>query len=150
MMEVVASPEVQAISQAGFLPGGTKTMRRLSRQTHFNALLSQFLSQAMDVSPTVRRWLVSAAGRTLDTLDTGELEELASTHTSTMYHPAGSRRMGAYDDPASVTDSGGRVLGLEGLIIADASLMPTIPSANTFIPVTMIAEKLADQIKLDF
>ncbi|MQB07266.1 GMC family oxidoreductase [Agrobacterium tumefaciens] len=150
MMEVVASPEVQAISQAGFLPGGTKTMRRLSRQTHFNALLSQFLSQAMDVSPTVRRWLVSAAGRTLDTLDTGELEELASTHTSTMYHPAGTCRMGAYDDPATVTDSGGRVLGFEGLRIADASLMPTIPSANTFIPVTMIAEKLADQIKHDF
>ena len=47
----------------------------------------------------------------------------------------------------SVTDGGGRVYGTENLIVCDASLMPTIPRANTNTPVIMMAERLADVIK---
>jgi choline dehydrogenase len=54
--------------------------------------------------------------------------------------------MGPQDNPASVVDDQLRVHGLERLRIADASIMPTVPSANTSAAVFMIAEKAADMI----
>ena len=54
--------------------------------------------------------------------------------------------MGPASDPASVVDSELRVIGLQGLRIADASVMPTMPSGNTQIPTLMIAEKAADML----
>jgi choline dehydrogenase-like flavoprotein len=50
--------------------------------------------------------------------------------------------MGAESDPIAVTDSHGRVLGLHGLSVADASLMPTIPSSNINLPTLMIGERI--------
>ena len=55
--------------------------------------------------------------------------------------------MGAADDPLAVTDGRGSVNGVEGLRVFDASLMPTIPRANTNTPTIMIAERIADLIK---
>jgi len=58
------------------------------------------------------------------------------------YHPCGTAPMGR--DPASaVTDERGEVFGIKGLYIADASLMPTIPSSNTHVPSLMVAERIA-------
>jgi 5-(hydroxymethyl)furfural/furfural oxidase len=54
--------------------------------------------------------------------------------------------MGHADDPLAVTDREGRVHGAERLRIADASIMPTLPRANTNLATIMIAEKLADAI----
>ena len=54
--------------------------------------------------------------------------------------------MGAPDDPSAVTQADGRVIGVEGLSVVDASIMPTIPRANTFVPVVMVAERAADLI----
>ena len=58
------------------------------------------------------------------------------------YHPAGTVPMGTDDDPQAATDSRGRVRGVEGLFVADASLMPTLPSANTNLPTLMIGERI--------
>jgi 5-(hydroxymethyl)furfural/furfural oxidase len=55
--------------------------------------------------------------------------------------------MGSADDPMAVTTADGRVIGVEGLRVCDASLMPSIPCANTNVPTIMIAERLADLIK---
>ena len=57
------------------------------------------------------------------------------------YHPVGTVPMGADDDGTAATDGHGRVRGVEGLIVADASLMPTLPSANTNLPTLMIGER---------
>jgi choline dehydrogenase len=54
--------------------------------------------------------------------------------------------MGPASDPFAVVDSQLRVHGLEGLRVADASVMPTVPSANTSAAVFMIAEKASDMI----
>jgi 5-(hydroxymethyl)furfural/furfural oxidase len=54
--------------------------------------------------------------------------------------------MGSADDPSVVTHADGRVIGVEGLSVVDASIMPTIPRANTFVPVLMVAERAADLI----
>jgi 5-(hydroxymethyl)furfural/furfural oxidase len=54
--------------------------------------------------------------------------------------------MGPAHDPQAVTDSEGRVHGVSQLRVVDASLMPSLPSANTNIPTIMMAEKIADAI----
>lgn len=64
----------------------------------------------------------------------------------TAYHLCRSALMGPRSDPSSVVDDQLRVHGLEGLRIADASIMPTIPPANTSAAVFMIAEKASDMI----
>jgi len=59
------------------------------------------------------------------------------------FHPVGSCRMGTAGDPLAVVDASCRVLGVENLVIADASVMPTIPTANTNLTVAAIAERVA-------
>ncbi|MEV0218091.1 GMC family oxidoreductase N-terminal domain-containing protein [Streptomyces sp. NPDC050704] len=58
-------------------------------------------------------------------------------------HPVGTCRMGPPNDPHAVVTPSGHVHGLEGLRVADASIMPTIPRANTHLPTLMLAEHLA-------
>jgi 5-(hydroxymethyl)furfural/furfural oxidase len=65
---------------------------------------------------------------------------------SGVFHPVGTCRMGLPDDPLAVVDENGRVIGVEGLRVADASVMPTLPRGNTNIPTIMVAEKLSDHI----
>ncbi len=60
------------------------------------------------------------------------------------WHASCTCRMGAPDDPQSVTNECGAVLNTIGLYVADASVMPELPSANTNIPTIMLAEKMSD------
>ncbi len=66
-----------------------------------------------------------------------------------VWHACGSCRMGADDDPLAVTTSSGVVRGVTGLRICDASLMPSIPCANTNIPTIMLSERMSDLIKAE-
>lgn len=61
--------------------------------------------------------------------------------TGSGYHPCGTVPMGRDDDDAAALDGHGRVRGIDGLFVADASIMPTIPSSNTNIPTLMIGER---------
>lgn len=70
-----------------------------------------------------------------------ELLRAAGEVSSTIFHPVGTARMGRRDDPSAVTDERLRVIGVEGLRVVDASVMPRITSGNTNSPTVMIAER---------
>ncbi len=73
-----------------------------------------------------------------------QLEAFIRARAETIYHPVGTCRMGS--DPGSVADPQGRVRGVEGLRVVDASLMPQIIAGNTNAPVMMLAESIARMI----
>jgi choline dehydrogenase len=65
----------------------------------------------------------------------------------TSHHPCGTARMGQASDPLAVVDGAGRVHGVEGLRVVDASIMPNVVSGNLNAPTIMLAEKAADLIR---
>jgi choline dehydrogenase len=73
-----------------------------------------------------------------------ELIEWVRNNAETTYHPVGTCKMGS--DPMAVVDRELRVHGIEGLCVADASIMPTLTSGNTNAPAIMIGEKCAEMV----
>jgi choline dehydrogenase-like flavoprotein len=73
--------------------------------------------------------------------DDAALAQAAGDIGTTIFHPVGTAKMGLASDPFAVVDARLRVLGLQGLRVIDASVMPTITSGNTNTPTIMIAER---------
>ena len=125
--------------------------RRVAVYSRSNHLQTWLGAQLMDSSALARRWMI----RNLisDRLSVDDLladeSSLVSWIRSTVYghyHASCSCRMGAPDDPGAVTDPSGRVYGVSGLRVCDASIMPAVPCANTNFPTIMVGEKIAATI----
>ncbi|MDF7775368.1 GMC family oxidoreductase N-terminal domain-containing protein [Sphingomonas sp. AOB5] len=143
-LALMIAPEVVAHHRESFVAGGPM-VARVSRPRAANRVLSSVLRVLLDTLPMVRRRAL--AGMTIDPAallaDPAALEAFVLQHAFPMGHVSGTCRMGPPDDPGAVCDPQGRVIGVDGLRVADASIMPSIPTANTHIPTLMIAEKLA-------
>ncbi|WP_417675130.1 choline dehydrogenase [Pseudodonghicola sp.] len=74
------------------------------------------------------------------------LNDFIRAHAESAYHPCGSARMGRADDPMAVVDPECRVIGVEGLRLADSSIFPQITNGNLNGPSIMVGEKAADHI----
>jgi choline dehydrogenase len=78
-----------------------------------------------------------------------DLLEFARNTGGTIFHPSGTCKMGDASDRQAVVDPELRVHGVDGVRVVDCSIMPTLTSGNTNVPVIMIAEKAADLILRD-
>jgi choline dehydrogenase len=74
------------------------------------------------------------------------LDDFIREHAESAYHPCGTCKMGRADDPWAVVDPQGRVIGVEGLRVADSSLFPRITNGNLNAPSIMTGEKIADAV----
>jgi 5-(hydroxymethyl)furfural/furfural oxidase len=91
---------------------------------------------------------VDPTGTGLETLsDDAAIDAWLMATVGDTGHICGTCRMGAPDDPRAVVDPTGRVLGLDGLWVADASVFPEVPRANTNLPTIAAAERLSDLIR---
>jgi choline dehydrogenase len=81
--------------------------------------------------------------------DEAALIKAAGNIGTTIFHPVGTAKMGRDSDPAAVVDHRLRIIGLTGIRVVDASIMPSITSGNTAAPTMMIAEKGAAMIRQD-
>ncbi|MET7850668.1 GMC oxidoreductase [Streptomyces avermitilis] len=95
------------------------------------------------------RWLKREVCPGPEITDDEELSAYARHVAHTVYHPAGTCRMGAASDEHAVVDPQLRIRGLEGIRIADASVFPTMPAVNPMIGVLMVGEKCADLLRGD-
>ena len=95
-------------------------------------------------SPPLSAIVGGEIGPGVDKQTDAELLEWVRNNAETTYHPIGTCKMGM--DPMAVVDNQLRVHGIEGLRVADASIMPTLTSGNTNAPSIMIGEKCAEMI----
>ncbi|MDQ7746655.1 choline dehydrogenase [Hydrogenophaga pseudoflava] len=98
-----------------------------------------FAQQAFD------RYRAQELSPTAQVRSDAEIDEHIRSQAETAYHPSCSCRMG--HDELAVVDGQGRVHGVQGLRVVDASIMPVIVSGNLNVPTIMMAEKIADAIK---
>ncbi|MBM3486246.1 MAG: glucose dehydrogenase [Alphaproteobacteria bacterium] len=106
----------------------------------------------MDASAAIRRAMIRnviTPGIRVEEVmaDDRALEDWIVGNVTGTWHPSCTCRMGRADDPYAVADPAGRVRGIEGVRVADASAMPVVPRANTNVPTMMMAEKIAEAIR---
>lgn len=81
--------------------------------------------------------------------DLNALTSWITEGVGTFHHPTGTCAMGPDPDDGAVVDARGAVHGIDGLVVADASIMPSIPTANTNLPTIMVAERIAELLRDD-
>ncbi len=150
--EIAASPELDGIRSKIFPTNYSDRVRGVSVPGVRNAMQMSVLAGILGALPMLRSWLIDSlvtSGVTLaDVLaDDDTLDAYLQKSVAGVWHPVGTCRMGREDDPLAVTAPNGRVRGVGGLRVCDASVMPSIPCANTNISTIMVAERMADLIK---
>lgn len=145
LVSPLLNPDVRDIFPASFSP----RIKKLSKLSEVNRLLTSVIGRGLDVPQPLRHWLLRTFllnGMSFPDLlrDEWKLEEFIHQNVFGVWHPSGTCRIGAEGDPAAVVDSDGKVFGMENIWVADASVMPRLPTANTNIPTIMIAEKISD------
>ncbi|MGK5041735.1 GMC family oxidoreductase [Janthinobacterium sp. GB1R12] len=104
------------------------------------------LTRAIAAAPALKKFAPEEYKPGVQFQSQEELAQAASQIGTTIFHPVGTCRMGLASDASSVVDSTLRVIGVDGLRVVDASIMPYITSGNTNSPTVMIAEKAAQMI----
>ena len=126
----------------------TDKIRKLNQLNRANAIKAALVAGALDAVPAVAGVVFGQlTDRRIDLAalvnDDAALAEHVRNNVAGTFHVCGTCRMGRADDPDAVVDAQGRVRGIVGLRVVDASIMPAITRGNTNIPTIMLAEKIA-------
>jgi 5-(hydroxymethyl)furfural/furfural oxidase len=151
LAELGTHPAVRETVEEVFPISFSDYAHKLAMYSRWNAVQTWVGAQAMDASAAVRRAVIRAV-----IADAPSVEDLVNDEEACRswirsaalghWHASCTCRMGRTDDPLAVTDASGRVIGMQGLRVADASIMPSVPCANTNLPTIMIGEKMASII----
>jgi 5-(hydroxymethyl)furfural/furfural oxidase len=145
------TPTMQAVTTDPFPASYSDKVRQVGLVSKKNKYLTDALAKLLDGPAALRSYLIRnlvMEGFTLEGLfrDDEQLEAFVRKAAVGVWHASCTCRMGADDDPMAVTNPAGRVRGVDGLRVTDASIFPVVPCANTNFPVLMAAEKVADAI----
>jgi len=145
------SPALQAVASDPFPATYSDRVKKIGEVNARNRLITRALAKLLDGPAALRRYLIDnviVEGYRFDELmaDDDKLKEFTRKAAIGVWHASCTCRMGADGDPLAVTDRAGRVRGVDGLRVVDASLFPTVPCANTNFPTLMTAEKIADAV----
>ena len=151
VVDFLASDAIRPLCGRPFVVRFTDRLRRLNRFTRANAVKSALIAAVLNVEQRMSDYLLASltgGGISLDELVAEEerLTDHIRANVAGTFHVSGTCRMGAATDRDAVVDPDGRVYGIAGLRVADASVMPELPRGNTNIPTIMLAEKLANAI----
>ncbi len=127
----------------------TERVRKIGVVNAKNKRITDVIAKLLDGPAWLRRMVIEkliVEGYRFDQLmrEDAALEDFIRKATIGVWHATCTCRMGSEDDPMAVTDNQGRVRGVAGLRVVDASLFPCVPCANTNFPTLMTAEKISD------
>lgn len=146
-----ASPALSAVTSDPFPASYSERVKKVGAVNTRNRVITAALARLMDASAALRRTLIDrliVESYRFDELmsDGDRLEEFIRKSAIGVWHASCTCRMGADGDVMAVTDPQGRVRGVAGLRVVDASIFPVVPCANTNFPTLMAAEKIADAV----
>ena len=152
MATLQLSAPVKAVTDKPFPASYTDRVRKIGVVNAKNKVLTTIAAALMDGPAAVRHFMIDnfvVEGFTFEDVmnDDEALEAFVRKATIGVWHASCSCRMGNADDPMAVVDTQGRVKGVQGLRVVDASIFPVVPCANTNFPVLMSAEKIADAMQ---
>jgi len=151
MAALQMSPPLKAVTDNPFPASYSDRVREIGVVNAKNKFLTAVVARFLDGPAALRRYMIEnfvIEGYTFDQVMTDDdaLEAFVKKAAIGVWHASCTCRMGRADDPMSVVDTQGRVKGVQGLRVVDASIFPIVPCANTNFPTLMTAEKISDAI----
>jgi len=148
IIALVSSDPVRVLCTTVFPVRFTDRIRQLNQLNRMNAIKAAIIAGTLDAVPAFADVVFGRlTGRRIDLAelvnDKAALADYVRDNVAGTFHVCGTCRMGRADDPDAVVDNCGRVRGVSGLRVVDASIMPAVPRGNTNIPTIMLAEKIA-------
>ena len=143
------SAPLRAVTDKPFPASYSDRVRRIGVVNAKNRVLTAIAAALMDGPGALRSYMIDTfvvEGFTFDQVmgDDEALEAFVRKAAIGVWHASCTCRMGRPDDPMAVVDTQGRVKGIQGLRVVDASIFPVVPCANTNFPTLMAAEKIAE------
>jgi 5-(hydroxymethyl)furfural/furfural oxidase len=148
---IYADPAMREVVHETFPASYSDKVRQVGEINTRNRILTNIAATLLDGPAFLRKLLIEKVimeGYTLKEVcnDGQAAEDFIRKAAVGVWHASCTCRMGSRDDPMSVTSPAGRVHGIGGLRVVDASIFPVVPCANTNFPTIMTAEKIADAI----
>src|SRR5258707_2780682 len=145
------SEPMKAVTDNPFPASYSDRVRQIGVVNTKNKVLTSILARFLDGPAALRRYMIEKfviEGFTFEQVMTDDdaLEAFVRKAAIGVWHASCSCRMGRPDDPMSVVDNAGRVKGVQGLRVVDASIFPVVPCANTNFPTLMTSEKISESI----
>ena len=143
------SAPLKAVTDKPFPASYSDRVRKIGVVNAKNRILTGIAAALMDGPAALRHYMIDnfvVEGFTFDQVmaDDEAMEAFVRKAAIGVWHASCSCRMGRPDDPMAVVDTEGRVKGIQGLRVVDASIFPVVPCANTNLPTLMTAEKIAE------